>query len=560
MANLPEKIITTVDKITEIPSNTMIFVNADGVFNQANIDDIVRASSVVTDSIANQFKKAIGAEILATDSSKGNIIDFSSDGRSTQDETPTPDVPIDIKSVGDKGWFDGELLQGLYAMTNGIYASNNYLVCNANKIPCKESDNIKIIYGTTTRLINVLFYDINGTYLSGQTQLENDVLSVVAPANSEYFNFNVSESTTETLTPQTAKKIIVTINDTYVLKVKTVGKNWLPNNAISQTIKGITWTRKANGSFIANGTATEDSVLYIAPSTDKLKIPTSSQKLIYGGVKGGSTSTYYIQIWRGAWIPYVYVTDGDYLPSISSEDYELTIALVVKAGVTVNNVLFEPIIRPADTDNTYVPHEEKTTYIPLTEPLRGIGEVKDKVVKVDGVWGVLRRITERIFDDTANWLVNDSFDNTYYVGANIGLKVSSLVGLSSHYIYNNSTQVNNVDYCMFIGSYINFKNANISSLDDWKVWVTENPIIVQYERETEVFEPFADQTPFYEMQMFNEATYITVTDYANMMVEYPTTRTAGVASIGFAKGNLADIKIEQLNAQMVDVQTALLNV
>lgn len=435
--------------------------------------------------------------------------------------SPNPDYPQEINSVGDKGYSDGKLLNGVYNNATGAFTSLVFYVCSKNPVPCKEGDSINVKYGAVANAISIVYYDIDMNQVNYVAIANVSEIAHTAPANASYFHYSINENGLA-LTPSTAKKIVVTINGMYALIVKNGNKNLLPYpyNETTTTKKGVVCTDNGDGTVTFSGTATELVVFNLLLHNQHNKFETNKSYIV-----SGATDKVWLQVYEshnGVW-------QSARASTMSSAEFAFTeecdgylVRAYIVAGTTVNDTIY-PMIRPSGTDDTYVPHESQTTYIPIAEPLRGIGEVKDEVVKQDGVWGVLRRIAERTFDDTANWLVNGSYANTYYVGANIGLKANSLVGLSSHYIYKyTSSQVNNFDYCMFIGSYINFKNADISSLDDWKVWVAENPITVQYELATKVFTPFEDQTPFYQMKTFDGVTLVSASDDAEMEVEYAT--------------------------------------
>ncbi|MCF2705614.1 hypothetical protein I6E91_27335, partial [Enterocloster clostridioformis] len=54
------------------------------------------------------------------------------------------------------------------------------------------------------------------------------------------------------------------------------------------------------------------------------------------------------------------------------------------------------------------PYQSKTASITLTEPLRGIGDVRDRIMCKDGVWGVERAINQ--IDDTGTVPISEALE------------------------------------------------------------------------------------------------------------------------------------------------------
>jgi hypothetical protein len=44
-----------------------------------------------------------------------------------------------------------------------------------------------------------------------------------------------------------------------------------------------------------------------------------------------------------------------------------------------------------------------------------------------------------------------------------------------------------------------------------------------------------------------------------MEIEYPTTKVAGIASIGYSKGIKAEYETEQLKKQLLEIQATIVN-
>lgn len=683
MANLPEKNITTVNKVTSIPSNTNVFINANGEFVQASINDIVKASNVVSDAtlsavkdvIDNQFKTYAGSPILA-ETSAGNVIDFTAYGRSEQkhytgknlwefgdvsgtatvpytlekpilagtytmsafvtstdtdittsrfimydedatevkslyfsrgtrnsqsftvssdiymvrfyasrnnetsaDDTftfadiqiesgstatdfepyvggtasPNPTYPQPIKSVGDSGYSDGELLQGYYAI-DGSVTSTAGRISAKNLAPCSEGDEIHFIYEEVVESL-VISYFKKGTYSSQKVLSNTSEIMGTVPSGVDSFGVSVFNAG---ITPQTAKHICVTINGMYALIQKHVNKNLLENTATSLTKNGGTFTVNADKSVTVKGTFTASTEFFIGQPIVK-----EGTYIINGSP--ANSGTYGLRLYNGA--SHVATDTGSGKAYTVTSETTLRSSIFISSGVTID-ATFYPMLRLAEiTDDTYVPHEEQTTYIPLTEPLRGIGEVKDSVKKVESVWNENRKFIELVFDGSDNEYFALQSINNYGI-ANFQIVsgsfdfTQSCKSYCTHFSIDNRSIVDITEECYCLSTntlYFRVKSERCSTVEEWKALLAENPIKLVVEVLTPISTPFAEQTPFYNMKTFDGVTHISASDDAEMEIEVPTSKVAGISSEGWAKGNLAQIQMDNITKKLADIQTAMIN-
>ncbi len=141
-------------------------------------------------------------------------------------------------------------------------------------------------------------------------------------------------------------------------------KNLLPNNAVSKTVNGVTFTVNSDGSVTVNGTATAD-ISYFVNTSFTLK------KGIYILSMPFSSPTAFTEA-------YVWIRDSNNQSIVfaNNRDKEFTLTsdtvcncvLMIANGYSITNKIFYPMIRPASiTDDTYVPYSmtnrEMTPYV-----------------------------------------------------------------------------------------------------------------------------------------------------------------------------------------------------
>lgn len=560
MANLPEKNVVLVDKITNVPTDSNLFINANGEFKQASVNDVVNSSTVVStavetaintavqDSIDSNFKQTSGSPILLTDSAEGVLTDFKAYGKSVQNGEPTPDNPINIKSVADGGYFDGELLQGTYQSTTGIYTSNyNFVVCSKNKIPCKAGDVIKIDFKKENCISSIRYWN-NGTYVSYEDNKE----SYIVPSGVNEFAIIMQDSTSSPITPSTVGHITVTINGKYALIVKSKGKNKLD----------ITKYKTLDNEVV---TIDGDTII-VGAKTNVYGVMFSNDNI---GLRVGETYVFSVENVvnydsNGGHGFRFHYADGTY-NNMSG------LALTTTIEKEVSNVIFylgAPytgklesrieglMIRPAGTDDTYEPYKESVTYIPLNEPIRS--SLDGSVSDVASLSEVTRRFAEVVLDGSDDEVIiafGNDYPHLFRISVN-GVKETRVNVICTHFLSHrkaNSDYSKNMIYTF--NDHILINHMDITTVAEFKAWLQANPITVQYE----LAEPTVETIEPVDIVTYDNVTYLTASDNAEMEIEYPTTKVAGIASIGYSKGIKAEYETEQLKKQLLEIQATIVN-
>lgn len=167
--------------------------------------------------------------------------------------------------------------------------------------------------------------------------------------------------------------------------VKVCGKNLLPFPYAdgTKTHNGITYTVNADGSITANGTATATSDFNLCLSKSPFQLKEGEQYIYSGCPKGGSNTTYRIRLQDNTY----YQSENDTGDGIAfTARYENFYAWIdIKAGTTLNNLTFYPMIRLASTGAEFEPYKGQTLTATAEGGLCGIGEVKDEIDFARGV-------------------------------------------------------------------------------------------------------------------------------------------------------------------------------
>ena len=154
----------------------------------------------------------------------------------------------------------------------------------------------------------------------------------------------------------------------------------------------------------------------------------------------------------------------------------------------------------------FEPYPSASAPITLTEPLRGIGDYRDRIMCKDGVWGIEREFIKIIFDGSENWkreqIIGDifRFKNTEYrsviksefsINRPIKIMCDRLVEGSSSETFHQKECISSDT----TGQIYIYLNAFVSGdLDAFKIYLSSHPITAIFERATPTWEPFPDAT------------------------------------------------------------------
>ena len=128
-------------------------------------------------------------------------------------------------------------------------------------------------------------------------------------------------------------------------------KNLLKNNAVTQTVSGVTFTINDDKSITVNGTATAQISFAV---NNKVGLGIGNY-ILTGCPSGGSWNTFYLTAYASsAWLK-----SPDFGSGCKIENKTVTqVVISIASGYTANNLTFKPMLRDADiTDGTYEPYQ-----------------------------------------------------------------------------------------------------------------------------------------------------------------------------------------------------------
>lgn len=461
--------------------------------------------------------------------------------------SPSPDWEQRIAGVGDSGFFDGSLQKGYYN-TSGVYTSADNYVCTVNKIECKQSDNINVELETSATSIIVSFFQSSGTFISQQTG-SGTSLTATAPANAGYCMISINRASIE---PQTAGHICVKVNGKYASRVESHGANLFDASKLpTKTQGGATITNNGDGSFTISGSGNLRSDFYNDYNfdiEDFKQLFKPGNIYIKGGINLGIYTELQINYQEGNLLIKGNGT-GNLLAEKLNSVTRVVFVFYGRAGNIIPNLTFKPIIYQ-DGDGTWQPYRHTSIQFPLTNPLYDgdkvcyvkpgesyIDENGDKVVADRMLYGHYHENEKAVLDGSEDeaWLNESEGTNVYKFKINISKKL-----VQSSEVTNILKQIPSVVMGDEEGIATNYLGLDIyialdkkrlsdGTTESLKTWLQSNNLEVVYKLEQPYFEPFEDQTPFYNLRSFDDLTYIYSDDPLNptLTVDVAKNQTGG---------------------------------
>lgn len=136
-------------------------------------------------------------------------------------------------------------------------------------------------------------------------------------------------------------------------------KNYLKHYATTQTINGVTFTVNDDGTITAdtNGQPATDAATLLLGNAALINSFLPVGKYLFSGCTGGSPTTYDLRFYRPSGTGTALNYDGDTYIDRTEIRTDSNMAILVRAGAVMDNVVFKPMLRDASIeDNTYQPY------------------------------------------------------------------------------------------------------------------------------------------------------------------------------------------------------------
>lgn len=474
--------------------------------------------------------------------------------------SPNPDYPQIVHGVGDMGFFDGELLQGYYQVSDGTFKPATVALCNKNPIPCKPGDKIIFEYEDVINGsgISIFFYKSDGTFISRVNKVGVRKIEGVAPQDTTYCNIVINPAS-EPIPVASAKHITVTINDKYAVCVKSKGKNLLDFEGFLNS-RGSQYT-KCGDRYRITGTGSAYSNPILLSDEDE-------DFTLTGSVTSESGNGYSVQLLNNAGNMVAFIRDDT--KKASGKGCKIRLNYVGAGAGVYEDIMVEK----GTSHDKYIPYQSTTTYIPVDYPLfEG-----DKIVRRNGEYKLLRKWGFKTYDgsDDEDWKINyiagsEAQNAVYnvYIGdmANDAKKERYV---PCNYFFSPAMGYYlNTTYVSVTGNYniIISPDMKIDTDQKWKDWLKTHIMYCAYELATPTEESLSPeaQKAIHSIMACDELTtleIVGVPEDAEIQNQFllPRNIDGALNTTAYCTAKRNEIALEELVAQSLDARVNKLEV
>lgn len=504
--------------------------------------------------------------------------------------SPNPDYPQIVHGVGDMGFFDGELVLGVWNDSNGMFSpDNDAYVSGKNIIPCKPNDQIIIEYGVQFRATWIIWVKKDGSFISSQLFQNVKRCTAVAPTTCYGFKFSISEKAS-VANVEATKSILVLINDKYAVCVKSKGKNLLNltgeilysfgretifDNQV--TIRPTTDGRTAPGVWFVLGDIKKFLGKTIYVKADAIQRSSNhNPRMLLMTIKGNTSVRTYLT--------YSYSKAGQVMSVKIPDDLDTNEASDLALNMYVNDgssqmdadayAIFTNVYAGlSEPTNEFVPYQSNVTYIPVDYPLfEG-----DKIVRRNGEYKLIRHFNMQYFDGTVEWRKNQSsnpedymyygrFDNKCAVRDNNNLFCNRFEKVEN----TNEGQVGvSLSFYYPTALYVRLNNELLPTNDEEHLnqWLSEHPLTVVYKMAEPTEEPLSSEAmkALYSIMACDEETELTIVGVpsdAEIQNQFllPRNEDGALNTTAYCTAKRNEIALEELVAQSLDARVNKLEV
>lgn len=330
--------------------------------------------------------------------------------------------------------------------------------------------------------------------------------------------------------------------------------NLLNPTLATTTSYGVTCTNNGNGTYTLNGTNTSQAYIF---TLGTIYLEKGKTYKLVGCPSNGSDSTYYLQLRTPTNANFINdYGNGEIANITESGNYIVRIFFGISS---FNNLVFKPML---STDlsvsyNEFAPSgsvvqfresnntESKTINLPLSAPLRSIGDIKDElIVNADGTGKIVRRIMGVTFNQISGHI---GYANNYFYISGLLKAIGNTNVLSNVYDVVDVVSTNDLLNGQMKGHVANtnvyFKDNRATTKAEILTFIGNDEFLYELATPTEEILTAEQLKAIFSLASFKDNTTLTTADgLAKMYIDYG--KDEATATI-IENGNKSNVQREQ---------------
>lgn len=370
---------------------------------------------------------------------------------------PSPDNPSELVSVGYENLISSQIEQNAWNNSNGtttVY-SNQY-IRTKDFMPIKSNTIYCLSYIYSNRYGNILYYDENKTFISSINM--PSTLTFTTLSNAKYIKLNFYN--VNGISPTDVLNILLTEGTQqhsyipygkYGIEVKTTGKN-----LFDEIYPSIETSVRYKAIYVGEGTFTMSTTMPYASTYTNLFFLTGN---VSSGASTGSNG-----VWNAR------------SRTITSTNGYVTVGYRVADNISPKN--YNTQIEKGTQKTTYEEYKSNTYLYQLNEPLRAVGEYKDRLYIENGMLYVDRKIGKIVLNGSEGY--NYESGGRRFTTTVSGSRIENTRNpiLSNYFRYGASGNADGIAFNY--GGAIYLYNYDYNTTTDFKNWLSTHNTEVNY--------------------------------------------------------------------------------
>ena len=192
------------------------------------------------------------------------------------------------------------------------------------------------------------------------------------------------------------------------------------------------------------------------------------------------------------------IRDNITVTEIPNNAYYFVLTLFAFSDETLKNNAKNTIkiqLEEGTVATQYEPYIEDKLTILSPVQLEKVGDVRDRIIEKDGVWGVEKNIIDKLFNGSENWVLSGWAPQENTIAFKLQNTNNTNLGICDKFILNRNnstidTEAFNVDSVWNeISIRINKSKLSTQDVTGFKKWLSDNTVLIMYSDNTSTFIP-----------------------------------------------------------------------
>ena len=307
---------------------------------------------------------------------------------------------------------------------------------------------------------------------------------------------------------------------TDVTSVMVTGAQLMDTSRLARTHNEVAFSVQEDGGILVTGNTLQNPANSVAVSTN---LPPGTY-CVSGSVPIGNTKIFVnAKKWYSDGTSVV-INDTSF--DVDGTETKIDYFVQLSRGLSDINEIVYPMLNAGPTALPWQPYQSSTATITLTAPLRGIGDVRDRIMCRDGVWGVERQFVSLSFNGSENWIASNTGyanKNRFWFGgyenvirhetnSDVSIKIlcDKLPGESSGDTYRCIDGISSNMVGRIMVYLDDFSSGDVSA---FKIYLSTHPISAIFELATPAWTPLPSdtQSTLNALTTYAGTTHVTIT-------------------------------------------------